>query len=422
MGIESKILSHISERIIRKCSTPLSSAFNKAGARVASKGEITSATKLKFLKAPQNTATAEVLNIEKSFGKETSQIISFKDEYGKLLKRLKIDNSSKGITETTSKYDWSGKMFDVERSTTVNGKLKGTLHSKILAGNDKKPHCTQATLKTTEIGNGSRKETQVLKEWMFNQPETTLKTVTTKGIRYADGSIKLKKVKGNVENLAVFKQDPYIMIRNYTNEDFCKSLLRMISERYKLKKVPKLKLYNNTNPQCHGFYRDVDNSIALFDVNKNHKANLIDTMAHELRHAKQHESSLIKALLNRITGKDSSGQALKFALNYAKAEITYPYPVNMPLLSRNKWLKKLYTNNRLEVDASKYGYRIQNEYIRHSKKVAQEIDYRTLGWDYCPPETLAEKQARINEQTKKIIELLTNCQKGKKIIIEDLFK
>lgn len=409
MGIESKILSHISERIIRKSSTPLTSAFNKAGARVASKGEISSTTKLKFLKAPHNTATAEILNIEKCFGKETSQIISFKDKDGRLLRRLKIDNNSKGITETTSNYSF-GEIFEVSRSTKVNEELKGTLHSRILAGNDQKPLCTQATLKTTELGNGSRKETQVLKEWIFKQPENTLKTVTTKGIRYADGSVKLKKVKGNVKNLAVFKHDPYIMMRNYTNEDFCKSLIRMISGRYNLKKVPKLNLYT-TNSQYLGSYRVMDNSITLFDVSKEHKVNLVNTMAHELRHAKQHKSSLIKALLNRITGKDSSGQALKVAQNYAKAKITYPYPINIPLLCRNKWLQKLYDNNVLEVDAEKYGKRLQNEYISHSKKVAKEIDYRTLGWDY-PPASLKE----INELLKEFIK----ARKIHKIHIEDL--
>ena len=386
-------INHIKRiaNILVKNKKVVSNAYNKAGNRLAAKTTLSDVHKLKGIEMPEGAVSIDLVNVEREFGKSSSNIISFKDKDGKLIKRFRTDKTPEGVYSTESNYafeeyyspktDSTGLFLDIRRIGKLNNELKS--HTRDMVSFVKSEieknnpiHVTHSKLKTQEFSFG-RKELQRIESWVKGD-KNSMKYLETQGMRRADGRVQLTDIKGNTTTpIEEFTKDPYIMTRMYPKKDFAQSIKHYLAD---INDVPinsinfKLKKLKN----CGGYYRPATNTVVV-DSNLS-KAKLVEAVGHELRHKKQSIMSW-HAIGNYISGfwKGNTGNKRENLLGL------YFFRGNgKSLLSLNGRIKKYYYGSPLEIDAYKAGGRFERKYIRLSQKLGNEFPYASssqFGYD-----------------------------------------
>lgn len=378
-------INHIKQlaNILVKNKKVVSNAYNKAGHRLAAKTTLSDVHKLKGIEMPEGTVSIDLAKIEREFGKSSSNIISFKDKDGKLIKRFRTDKTPEGVYSTESNYVFgeyyspkaasTGLFLDIRRTGKLNNELKS--HTRDMVSfvkseieKNNQINVTHSRLDTQEFSFGGRKELQRIESWVKGD-KNSMKYLETQGVRRADGRVQLTDIKGNTTTpIEEFANDPYIMIRMYPNKDFAQSIKHYLADingvpinsiNFKLKKLKNLA----------GYYHPATNTVV---VNSNSsKANLVDTVGHEFRHKKQNIMSW-HAIGNYIsgfwTGNTGNKRENLLGLYFFRGN-------GKSLLSLNGRIEKFYYGSPLEIDAFKAGDRFRRKYIRLSENLNNEFPY-----------------------------------------------
>lgn len=361
-----------------------SNNFNKAGNRLAAKLTLPKTSKIEGIKTPKNTASIDIVKIEKNFGESSSDIISFKNKDGFLIKRIRTDNANGNKLTTESNYKFEeyynfaletrGKLTDIKRTTKLNDELQGHTRDmvSIITGKTENTqpatYITHSRLDTQEFWFGGRKETQRI-ESQIKGDKNSIKFLETKGTRKNNGEVQLIEIKGNTKiSPEEFAKDPYIMTRMYPNKDFIHSIKHYISATLNVPtsvcniKTEKLK-------NAYGYYKPATETIVISSGLE--KYDIVNTLAHELRHKKQ---SLIawKAIGNCLKGFVTGNYGNKneniLGLKFFKGN-------GLSVMSLNGKIKKYYNACILEKDARKYGSRFEKQYQNLTQKLSDEFPY-----------------------------------------------
>lgn len=361
-----------------------SNNFNKAGNRLAAKMTLPKTSKIEGIKTPKNTASIDIVKIEKNFGESSSDIISFKDKNGFLIKRIRTDNANGNKLTTESNYkfeeyynftlDTRGTLTDIKRTTKLNDELQSHTRDMVSIVTGKTENTSPATyitrsrLDVQEFWFGGRKETQKI-ESKIKGDKNSVKFLETKGTRKNNGEVQLIEIKGNTKiQPEEFAKDPYIMTRIYPNKDFIHSIKHYISDTLGVPintfnlKTERLKNY------C-GYYKPSTNTVVISSDLE--KADLVNTVAHELRHKKQSLMSwraIGNYLKGFVTGNYGNKNENILGLKFFKEN-------GLSLMSLNGKIKKYYNACILEKDARKYGSRFDKQYEKLTQKLSDEFPY-----------------------------------------------
>lgn len=361
-----------------------SNNFNKAGNRLAAKLTLPKTSKIEGIKTPKNTASIDIVKIEKNFGESSSDIISFKNKDGFLIKRIRTDNANGNKLTTESNYKFEeyynfaletrGKLTDIKRTTKLNDELQNHTRDMVSIVTGKTENTSPATyitrsrLDTQEFWFGGRKETQKI-ESKIKGDKSSVKFLETKGTRRKDGKVQLLNIKGNTKiSPEEFAKDPYIMTRIYPNKDFIHSIKHYISDTLGVPintfnlKTERLKNY------C-GYYKPSTNTVVISPNFE--KFDLVNTVAHELRHKKQALISwraISNYLKGFVTGNYGNKNENILGLKFLKGN-------GMSVMSLNGKIKKYYNACILEKDARKYGTRFEKQYQNLTQKLSDEFPY-----------------------------------------------
>lgn len=356
-------------------------AYNQVGNRLATKLTV-AGNSLKNMHIPQGTVSVEFLKVEKEFGKSSSNIISFKDINENLIERIRIDKTPGQTRHIQSQYhfDKTGlssdgcciDFTDIKRTTTLNGKLQSSQRDMISYAFKKEsaPIVTHSRLETIEHPyQNARNEIQTIKSWTKGDKQNA-KYLQITGCRENDGKIQLMEISGNTNQpIETFKNDPYIMTRMYSNNDFIHSIKYHIAEMSNLP-VNKLKLKTkNKLKNCNGYFRPATGEVVI--AANVPKIDLVGNIAHELRHQKQFVTAkkAVSNFIRRLSGGDKvNTRENQLGLKYLKDEFLH-------LFCLNGRIKNLYYKNGLEKDAFKTGNRFKKVYGRLNENLYNEFPH-----------------------------------------------
>ena len=304
---------------------------------------------------PSDCTSIDFIRAETNFGRGNTSIVTYKDKYGNLIKRIfnkKLDNDTETIVKTYTKDD--SVLFLTSRKYKNKQNLQNieeAIYPHTVGG---KKGITRMKLHMDLLPDGTRLEKQVYEEL---SPGARGKYLETTALKHKDGSLSNKTINaGDDYILETVKDDPYLYIRNYNRRDFAKSAALYAEEKQGTKGL-KGKFIDEEIPEF-GIYRNRTKNVHI-DSTKGNRINLVNTINHEYRHKFQYNliSRFQQSLLNifvrpekRVIFKPGEkAQAVKFWI----AGMEYPVFFNKGIL---------YRNNPLEVDARKAGKLAEKEY------------------------------------------------------------
>ena len=148
--------------------------FNKAGNRILARQILSTKDPiLKKFNIPHETATAEKLVVEKNFGKDAVEIISFKNSKGELLARNRMNYNGGELS------DYSSSRYCISRNYSGN---KDDFDY-VLSVSDKQ---TQYFNNTGNLTSMDRIKTDILK--INNQPDKHISRMRYKAVKNQNGN------------------------------------------------------------------------------------------------------------------------------------------------------------------------------------------------------------------------------------------
>lgn len=359
----------------------LSNGFNKAGNRLVVKTNMPVTSKMRGIDCPAGTRSIDLVKVEKNFGKNSSNIISFKDRDGKVIQRIRTDKNPDITVETQSSYFsdtyYSSKLqtrpgfSDIIRTKRVNGELQSRSRDMITVSalpDNRTPVITHSKLLSNEYYHGVRGETQTIKSWLKGH-KNKAKYLETTGLRQGDGKVQLAGIKGNTDAPAdFFASDPYIMTRMYPEKDFVESVRHPLADMNEVS-VNSLKFKLKKLKTCSGYYRPATSTICIGVDNT--KQELVNTVGHELRHKRQDNMSktAVANFFKRIFGgHNGNTNENVLGFHFLKGNL-------LEILSLNGRIKKFYYASPLEKDAFKAGDRFEMQYTRFMNALHDEFPF-----------------------------------------------
>lgn len=387
---------------IGKITANIAQKWTKNGYRLLSKENITFDSLPKNL-IPEGTSSLEKVEIATNFGGGLSKVYSFRNSENKLLKKVIIkQQEGQKTSKIIRKYEYAKNVRFTDTKFLSDGEItKGT----------KEAFTPQATgisrmkLQYKQNSDGSRFETQIYEnlapKWatVENNP---LKTTAT---RLKDGKLINKTIDGNPEIISKVKDDPYLYIRNYDNEDFVLSAAKYAEQRQDVVgmrgkvRLKKLKKYA-------GYYLDSTKDVTI-DPNWL-KGDLIDAINHEFRHKWQHKiiSNYKKSFFNFFRNNKIvlTDEEKTLAPKLLKANMSRCLP-------EKNYTK--YYNNFLEKDARLAGEKAKEEFDKYSVQLAHVLDI---------PTKMTFSHTSQNDLIAQFIAKRVESKQVKCIKIDDLFK
>lgn len=235
-----------------------------------------------------NNGTMDIVEIASEFGKGHTTITSFKDEKGKLVQRTIDKICSKGHIHTFSEFE--GNVTTQRRkvsTTSVNGKLTQKTVTRNVYSPDKGGKLDREHLTINYSPNKTTNEVQYFES---RAPHGVHNYVKTTASRNSVGEYTHTAIESNIlpqSELDKYAQTPYVFSKNYSKEDFLKAVAPYAKEKQNVSelgiKIKNKKLKGNTLGLSYNRRYKIG-----VDVEKHtDKAELIDTINHELRHKYQ---------------------------------------------------------------------------------------------------------------------------------------
>lgn len=235
-----------------------------------------------------NNGTMDIVEIASEFGKGHTTITSFKDEKGKLVQRTIDKICSKGHIHTFSEFE--GNVTTQRRKisrTSVNGKLTQETITKNVYSPDKGGKLDREHLTINYSPNKTTNEVQYFES---RAPHGVHNYVKTTASRNSVGEYTHTAIESNTlpqAELDKYAQTPYVFSKNYSKEDFLKAVAPYAKEKQNVSdlgiKIKNKKLKGSTLGLSYNRRYKIG-----VDVEKHtDKADLIDTINHELRHKYQ---------------------------------------------------------------------------------------------------------------------------------------
>lgn len=263
--------------------------WTKNGCRLLSKQKINFNSLPKNL-IPKNAATLEKVEVETAFGESLSNVYSFLDKNGKLVKKILVNKQEgKKTTKIIRNYERNKEVLFTNTQYLLNGEVTGGVRESFFVQpiNNQVKGMTRMKLTYKQNSDGSRFETQIYEKLVpkgINNVED--KTLTTTATRLKNGRVINKTINGDPKLVSQVNDDPYLFIRNYSNEDFVES-----ASLYAQKSQDVLGMKGNLKfknlKKCAGYYSDGTKNVTI-DPNHRKEA-LINTLNHEYRHKWQHK-------------------------------------------------------------------------------------------------------------------------------------
>lgn len=235
-----------------------------------------------------NNGTMDIVEIASEFGKGHTTVTSFKDEKGKLVQRTIDKICSKGHIHTFSEFE--GNVTTQRRKisrTSVNGKLTQETITKNVYSPDKGGKLDREYLTINYSPNKTTNEVQYFES---RAPHGVHNYVKTTASRNSVGEYTHTAIESNTlpqAELDKYAQTPYVFSKNYSKEDFLKAVAPYAKEKQNVSelgiKIKNKKLKGSTLGLSYNRRYKIG-----VDVEKHtDKADLIDTINHELRHKYQ---------------------------------------------------------------------------------------------------------------------------------------
>ena len=193
----------------------------------------------KTFRVPQNSTrnsipklceTIDFTEVETNFGRGNTTIVTYKNKYGDILKRVfnkKLDGNTEKVIRT---YNKDEKVLFITSKKSKNKEPLQDIEEAIYPHSiDGKKGITRMKLCMDILPDGSRAEKQVYEEL---SPKTRGKYLETTATRTKDGAVINKTINaGNNSLIEQVKDDPYLYIRNYNRRDFAKSAALYAEEK-----------------------------------------------------------------------------------------------------------------------------------------------------------------------------------------------
>lgn len=380
-----------------------------------------------------NNGTMDIVEIASEFGKGHTTVTSFKDAEGKLVHRFIDKSGSKGHIKTVSEY--KGNVTTQRRKvsqTSVNGKLTQETVTKNVYSPDKGGKLDREHLTINYSPNKTTNEVQYIESRALHGVHNYIKTTAS---RNSAGEYTHTAIESNTlpqAELDKYAKTPYVFSKNYSMEDFLKAVTPYAKEKQNVSdlgiKVVNEKLEGNTLGRSYdGRYK-----IGI-DVEKHpDKADLIETINHELRHQYQdklvskYDTEEIKRKFFRLGGNKDCDGIFKTMLKSLGIVKSKPTPKIVSTLSDEdmKLAKTFKDNNQKYIDSSKnfkdYYYQPVEVDARNAGAKAKAVYQNIL-------DVLADRlgiSRKLNWSKRKIAtyEFITNAEKqGCLVKIDGLF-
>lgn len=235
-----------------------------------------------------NNGTMDIVEIASEFGKGHTTITSFKDAEGKLVQRTIDKICSKGHIHTFSEFE--GNVTTQRRKisrTSVNGKLTQETITKNVYSPDKGGKLDREYLTINYSPDKTTNEVQYIET---RAPHGVHNYIKTTASRNSVGEYTHTAIESNTlpqAELDKYAQTPYVFSKNYSKEDFLKAVAPYAKEKQNVSelgiKIKNKKLKGSTLGLSYNRRYKIG-----VDVEKHtDKADLIDTINHELRHKYQ---------------------------------------------------------------------------------------------------------------------------------------
>lgn len=341
--------------------------YTKNGARLVSKT------------ATNRTKTAIV---ETDFGRGLKFIEQHFDDNGKLTStNILYQKDDKEVSFLNRIFSREGGQTNI--TTTYSDELVTTINEekqRIITEHNGSKSLLRIKLSQSHLDKSSRYEEQAY-EYLTNAKNKALKrTLYTTAERLHNGRLINKTVNGNLPNIDEIAKDPYLYIRNYSNEDFTKSASYIAAENQMVNRGDFIN--KELKDTTMGIYNDSRREVSVDPSKHANKSILVDTLNHEYRHKYQHEQirKYFKYLFNFFRSKENkiimSPVERKQALQFLKGDIFYTQP---------KKNYKKYLKNILEVDARKAGDIAETEYYNYTSKLAKAFhNEASIDFFGCP--------------------------------------
>lgn len=316
---------------------------------------------------PENVSSVDIVKIESQFGKGHKKVMSFRDEKGGLIKRVLSEyENEKQVSKTISEYERDNlkTFFETVRKKYVNGKNTAETREAFSVNKELSNYIGHTKLDIVKDAKGNRHESQVF-EAFHKKVSENRKYIETNALRTAEGNLTQKTINGNAGDLQSFKDDPYLFVRNYSNEDFLKALIPCAKKTQGIENR-KIHISDKRLKSCGGFSQPLPfyNRVVV-DSQQGSKSHLVNVLNHELRH--QWQDQLLKDFncINFFLKKEAKKIApenAELARKLWKADVLYcPHEIS----------HKAYWNNFKEIDARAAGEKAKRGFEESSRKLAE---------------------------------------------------
>lgn len=349
--------------------------FSKAGTKLISAKRGLPASELVKAQVP-NAATIDIIKVQSGFGSKTTDILSFKDEYGNLIKRHRI-----------TKYkdsDIIERMEGLYRIDKGDNYISG-IQRKYFVGNE--------LIKSERIEGGCFEPIFKTVSEFFDRATKHTYSINYKGkfiklsaLRQTDG-LKGNKIFSTLnsncltqEELNKLKKLPYLHEFQLSEKDFLDAIspTTLKSKKIKISGMQTEISTNKLKANNRGRYKAGKVEIDVVQCGTNEE--IVGTLNHELQHAKQNEMRVVLCLekICKTLGLEKSFDKYiqkKFG-SFSKTKRKYAQKCRLGCKTYTDGIKDFdaYYNNFLERDARKAGDIAQKEYLRQ-KNIYNDILY-----------------------------------------------
>lgn len=361
--------------------------FNSVGNRILSRSILPPKSSLFYeFRAPLGTTSAEKLVVEKNFGEQSVEIITFKNAKGNIVGRLRQNyNQGKLQGSTESRYtflkkgrdeyekmnygiaDIQRQFYDADKNLVKMKRFKQDIT--IFDDFPDEKHLTQMTYEAEKNSHG-------IFDGVFSVSHKvsgkTDKKLSLEVQHSKDGKTLSQNVTSQVNLTNNVLKDPYLVTRAMPDEFAIKNLLEVFKQRVGLENTKINLSYIRGNDINYYLGLALDNrQICIATIPTLNET--VDTVAHELRHFKQDElaNKFFKQLWYKITGsKNYNPHEYKLAKKFFKFNLCYnPFPVTE---FSNRFMIAWYRYGK-EADALRYAGRYKKEFNRYSEQLGKEF-------------------------------------------------
>lgn len=316
---------------------------------------------------PENVCSVDIVKIESQFGKGHKKVMSFRDEKGGLIKRVLSEyENEKQISKTISEYERNDlkTFFETVRKKYAGGRNVAETREAFSVNKELSNYIGHTKLDIIKDAKGNRQESQVF-EAFHKKGSENRKYIETTALRTSEGNLINKTIKGNTDDLQSLKEDPYLFVRNYSNEDFLKAIVPYAKKTQGVENR-KIHISDKRLKSCGGFSQPLPfyNRVVV-DSQQGSKSHLVNVLNHELRH--QWQDQLLKDFncINFFLKKEAKKIApenAELARKLWKADVLYcPHEIS----------HKAYWNNFKEIDARAAGEKAKRGFEESSRKLAK---------------------------------------------------